>query len=104
MQNFETMFLGGLLVALGVVASAIADRIRGIKVQRMVRQPVARRGDAFATSTQDSMRCDVIAALVQAGYSKHEAAEAVAGVPSSACSTLESWTRAALKKLASRVS
>lgn len=109
MMQIAYMLVGAGLVVLGVLTGALADRIRGIKAQRgakfwnepgMPRKP--QRDTAPGNPTEIALSRDVTAALVQAGYSKREAVEAVGNVPSSACSTLESWTRAALKKLASQ--
>ena len=103
------MLFGAGLVVLGVLAGALADRIRagGVLIGRAhgrARKSANQPPDALpGNSAEVKMASDVIAALVQAGYSKAEASEATAGVASSACSTLESWTRAALKKLATRV-
>lgn len=43
MQNTLSMLLGAALVALGVLAAALADRIRGLRVSREAAQPRAGR-------------------------------------------------------------
>lgn len=58
-------------------------------------RPASVASDAVAKD--DAMAKDVIAALVSAGYRKSAAAAAVFAVPPSECTTLESWTVAALR-------
>lgn len=105
------LLLGAALVAIGVLAGAAADRIRGLRVaQRAARDPIDRverrsptppRGAPIPTTTaHTAMARDVVATLVTAGYGKIEAQRAVVACPGSQCATIESWTRAALRKIA----
>lgn len=101
-----SMLLGAALVVFGVLASALADRIRGLKIARpQAREPreLAPRKEASAPVMTDAhvrLGNDVKTALVQMGYSKHEASAAIAECKGSEQASLEAWTRAALKKLA----
>lgn len=101
------ILFGALLVSVGVLASALADRIRGIRLvrERAPREPkveVAKLKGAtparFMTTATDALRRDVVLALTTMGYGKIEASEAVDACAGSECGTIESWTRAALKR------
>ncbi len=106
-MNMLSMLFGAALVALGVIAAGVADRIRGIRVQRASspREITARIPKAKALRTTESppgeerMLRDVVTALTQAGYSGVEAGTAAYKTPASQRSTLESWTRGALAQL-----
>ena len=97
MNDLLHMLFGAALVVVGVLSSAIADRIRGIRTRRELAARERKQADtAPGNSAEVAMSRDVVAALMTAGYSRHEATEATCGVPRSATATLESWTRAAL--------
>lgn len=100
--NLLPMLIGAGLVAFGVIAGAVADRIRGVRTMRVPapRKPSIAQGPM--TSAQTDMAAKVVVTLVTAGYDKRTAAEAVAACASSECSTIESWTRAALKRCTRR--
>lgn len=104
-------FAGGILLALGVVIGAVADRIRGrgATVPRYraskaagahpVREIVKlAHGTDIATDASSRMAADVQRALVTAGYDKATAQIAVAACAGSERATLEAWTRAALRQ------
>lgn len=111
MANVAYMFLGAFLVTLGVLGSATADRIRGRyrtdtrgREKHATGEPVKReqapraREDAGRTTpAHDAMARDVAEVLTGAGYRKSEAAAAVAACKPSEQSSLEAWTRAALR-------
>jgi hypothetical protein len=113
--------LGAGLVMLGVIAAAIADRIRGLRVNRpaarreadaieVVAAPAAPKtkrqqyvdrvatGETPSQVKMDQDAGDVIAALVAAGYKKQIATEAVWGCGAADRQTIEGWTRAALRR------
>ena len=107
-----SMLLGALLVVVGVLASALADRIRGRRVDRVGR--VGRVGprarvvdrppgrDRFAqASDADKKRGDqVTLALMSSGWRPTIAKSATWLCEQSERLTLEAWTRAALKNCA----
>lgn len=124
------MLMGAVLVMLGVLATALADRIRGLRVSRETAPreragrgqsahavlPVAEpepmapakpprtpraepRAESKVQAGTDGS-ADVIAALVQAGYKKPEAAEATWGCSAVERTTIERWTGAALRRCA----
>lgn len=106
MNDLAHILLGAALVWLGVIAGALADRIRSISrktsTERAERTPRSRatapaRG-VPVTSAHESMARDVTAALVTAGYDKAIAASAVAACAGSETATIEGWTRAALRR------
>lgn len=113
MMGILYMAFGALLVVSGVLAAALADRIRGIRAQRTPVTPreraetvrpapaptPARRVPIPVTPATDDMN-DVIAALVAAGYKKPVAAAAALGCTGQERASLESWTRAALRRCA----
>jgi hypothetical protein len=112
---------GAALVAIGILAAALADRIRGIRGVHLGRATAreadrefgaarARRSTAApihvvepalaspkATKTAAD---DVIAALVAAGYKKSVATAAAWGCSTAERTTIEAWTRAALRHCA----
>ena len=110
------MLLGGSLVCLGVIAQAVADRIRGIRAADRQRKPVALAGDGDGAAlplrareepsarerapAATAMAKDVIAALVSAGFKKAQASEAAWGCTAAERATLEDWTGAALRRCA----
>lgn len=108
-MNALTLILGGLLVALGVCAGAMADRIRYGKRRRserttataeattapaMPRQRVAVEHESGAPA----FRTDVIAALTGFNFKRQIATLAVDACSASERATLESWTKAALRR------
>ena len=129
MHNTLWMLLGAALVSIGVLASALADRIRGLRVSREGYAPRERtsratsvpvappvipvmevrsappkpprvpRSEPKATSNNDGGD-DVIAALVAAGYKKPVAAEAVWACGMGERASIEGWTAAALRRCA----
>lgn len=113
------MLFGAALVASGVFAAALADRIRGLRVSREL--PIRARARTISESRElptrpievvepkpvkdaaqrlDSTANDVIAALVAAGYKKAIAAEAAWSCTAAERATIENWTRAALRRCA----
>ena len=97
------MLLGAALVALGVIAGAVADRIRGVRAARASSPRVANAKrdviDISKPPAEEALGVDVQAALVQAGFPRGEAMAATRNTPRSQRSTLESWTRGALALL-----
>ena len=127
MANFLYMLFGAALVALGVLAAALADRIRGLRVSREtaprenvrrhtvipVVEPVElhRATPAVPAKPQRAPRAeskvqsadgadDVIAALIGAGYKKPIATEATWACSAAERATIENWTGAALRRCA----
>lgn len=105
MNDILHMLFGAALVALGVLAGATADRIRGLRAQRRIEASVPRERrrtpEAIpATSAQTAMAREVALALATMGFTKAVAMEAVAACKSCETSTHESWLRAALKRCA----
>lgn len=117
MTNVLYMLLGGVLVVFGIMAAAVADRVRGIQAGgRAERQAVAPRAAApveheaepdrvkpqaarpRAEARTREMADDVIAALVESGYKKAVASEAAWGCGAAERATIESWTMAALRR------
>jgi len=116
------MLFGATLVAIGVIAAALADRIRGVRLVR--ERPTAgtrattpaRAADVVAPESErvkperarvprseekmGQMADDVIAALVAAGYKKPIAAEATWGCSVAERATVEIWAAAALRRSA----
>jgi len=122
------MLLGAALVAVGVLANALADRIRGLKIAReaaprerasrvqsapaiipviepeLVRPapakpPRAPRIEPKPTAMTEGGE-DVIAALVAAGYKKPIATEATWACGAGERASIEGWTAAALRRCA----
>lgn len=116
------MLLGAALVALGVLAAALADRIRALTPRGAVPRAEIAPGtptiDATAEPAPIKIRAtraetkiqhynsseDVVAALVAAGYKKAFAAEAAKSCSGSERATIEDWTRAALRRCAGEMS
>lgn len=125
--DFLYMLLGALLVAIGVVAGAFADRIRRAIVHRDIKPentiPTARARRATPApapaevarpapevirlvsnpveprvSLDAIMAKDVTAALTSAGYPKKRASDAVAACAPGERVSLEAWTAAALRR------
>lgn len=107
--------LGGALVVFGILAAAVADRVRGIRAQqRTTERPAAAPRTAVRSEQAEpepvklprprtevrvrEMADDVIAALVASGYKKAEAAEAAWGCGATERATIEGWTMAALRR------
>jgi hypothetical protein len=113
MTSPAQMLFGAALVVLGVLAAALADRLRGDHVRRRVAIPRARVGrpqdlnlnreraprDAL-NSLNANGATDVIAALTAAGYKKSAAAAATLSCGVNERLTVEDWTRAALRRCA----
>jgi Holliday junction resolvasome RuvABC DNA-binding subunit len=105
MTDVLPMLLGALLVSIGVLASAVADRIRQLRSTTTLRsepraQRVALAPAPAPVSAESEDSGDVLAALVAAGYKKAVAARAVAACTSREQATPESWTAAALRRCA----
>jgi hypothetical protein len=116
-MNVAYMMLGAALVAIGVLAAALADRIRGLRIARgratALREPAtftapARSDDRLdvveppATRPESRLQQvtadEVIAALVAAGHKKLVATDAVHGCSDTERATIVTWTRAALRR------
>jgi len=119
------VLFGAALVAIGVLASALADRIRGIRAERKTQErgvrvvppppeptravqeskrctPTLEQGKApRSSSIRDAVASDVIAALVASGYKRPVATEAVWSCGLHERASIEVWTRAALRRCAS---
>lgn len=113
LHDLLVALVAAALVIVGVIAGSIADRIRGNRatVRRTRAQahaPTDRlrssptTGAFFDNDTNLDMARDVITTLRTAGYDKRTAELAVAGCAPSQCATIESWTRAALKRAATK--
>jgi len=128
LSSFFCMLLGAALVAGGVLANALADRIRGLKITREAQprtnrtQPApapiqvveaeqvpavrpapvkrATRPEVKTPATEGSE--EVIAALVTAGYKKPVATEATWACGAGERASVEVWTAAALRRCALR--
>ncbi len=123
------MLLGAALVAVGVLAAALADRIRGQRSARdsQPREPRAARAQPASTRSlipvvelsrstpvvppakpqrpkQPSAdgADDVIAALVASGFKKPIATEATWACSVAERATVEGWTASALRRCARR--
>jgi hypothetical protein len=122
-MNVAYMALGAALVAIGVLTAALTDRIRGLRIVReratALRQPAlhttaqcsGQQLDVVETATrspaprtesrlQQGIADEVIAALVAAGHKKPVATDAVRGCSEAERATIETWTRAALRRSA----
>ena len=121
------MLLGAALVASGILASALADRIRGVKLvqeapsARPIRERLAPTVAAIPvvevevhpapapakaprvtrpeTKTEDGS-ADVIAALIEAGYKKSIATDAAWACTAAERATVEGWATSALRRCA----
>ena len=117
------MLFGAALVAIGVLAAALADRIRASRPRRarsiedsrelvpVPSQPKIEVVEAESAPARlapkktsrdkaQTMADEVIAALIAAGYKKAVAAEAVWGCNAQDRETIERWTGAALRRCA----
>lgn len=105
MNDVVNLLLGATLVVIGVVAAALADRIRGVRSTRESGPRAASIGSKAVASrdtpiaANDVVRQEVIGALVAAGYPKRVAGAATAGCAPEQRTTAEAWTRAALRTL-----
>ena len=107
-MNVAHVLLGASLVALGVLAAAVADRIRGVRATSVsapsAAAPNAKRlGRAprhTVAKVDDGGADEVVGALITAGYDKRVATAATAGCTPEQRATLETWTRAALRRCA----
>lgn len=104
MSNVLFMLLGAALVCVGVVISAVADRIRGVKPTRVTeralfleRQPKNKASKA-EPPPPDVMQQEVEGALTKMGFVKAEAHELAVAVPATDRHSHENWIRAALRK------
>lgn len=106
MDDVTHLLLGGALVVVGVVAAALADRIRGVRSTRESlpraaattrSKPLTPRHTSIAVN--NAAQEDVIGALVTAGFPKRAAAAATARCAPEQRTTPEAWTRAALTAL-----
>lgn len=114
------VLFGAALVAIGVLASALADRIRGIRAERKAQERGTRAGSVVEPEAPrsaptppkpekpraprvdgDTVASDVVSALVAAGYKKPVATEAVWSCGAHERGSIELWTRAALRRCAS---
>lgn len=116
------VLLGAVLVAFGVLASALSDRTRGIRLMRESAREAAVKTRHVAESVEpiepvelsrkpratrlpkdaamDDGAEDVIAALIAAGFKKGIATEATWGCTAVERATITDWTRAALRRVA----
>jgi hypothetical protein len=109
MTDILYMLLGGVLVVFGVMAAALADRVRGIKqagwwagdsrdaVAAIPTTPPRVRLESIP-SIPSAAEQDVIAALVASGYKKAAATDAARGCTAADRATIEGWTAAALRR------
>jgi hypothetical protein len=127
LSNVLFMLLGAALVAIGVLATALADRIRGGKFVRDVPQQRERPSRAHSAPVIPVVEPaelprpaakpqrprpepkpvaateggeDVIAALVASGYKKPIATEQTWACTAAERATIEGWTAAALRRCA----
>jgi len=118
MNDVLHMLLGAALVCLGILATALADRVRQLRITRSaspgVSASVARRnlGDTRHPNHEVSARAasksiatvpgseDVIAALQGAGYKKAVATQAVLTCSEQEQRSPEGWMAAALRRCA----
>jgi hypothetical protein len=102
------MLLGAALVAIGVLAAALADHIRDLRITReplqrtlprkAISEPIEVVEPEPTRAERVGMSKDVIAALIAAGYKRSAAAAAVDACTSAERTTIENWTRAALRR------
>jgi hypothetical protein len=102
------LLYGALPVIAGMLASAIADRIRGLRIERrasaraLIEHAAANRSKRDQvvdpiTGDQVRMADQVIGALVTAGWKRNIAKEATWRCGAGERITLESWCHAAFK-------
>ena len=97
------MLLGATLVCLGVLATALADRLRQPRITRRDNTGAPPRETARSTRKPfalDPGSEDVIAALQGAGYKKALATQAALACTTREQMTPESWMGAALRRCA----
>jgi hypothetical protein len=121
MNEVAHAVFGAVLVTIGVLAAALADRIRGLRMRRdrataparaaveVIEAELGQRSDRERTprpglKVQQAAASDVIAALVASGHKKPVATEAVRDCSASERTTIEDWTRAALRRCAQGLS
>lgn len=115
MQSALSMLLGAALVAVGVLVSALADRIRGIRADRHAarsapakpiltfRDVPARGSDPVMTAppaaepAEDPREADIVSAMVGAGYKTKDAQRAARACRDSERVSTESWLAAAFR-------
>lgn len=107
MNDVLHMLLGAALLAIGVLASALADRIRQVRSSVSPKEGLTRREPrakvAPVPAAPDSEEADsgeVVAALVAAGYKRATASRAASACTAREQSTPESWVAAALRRCA----
>jgi hypothetical protein len=108
MTSVLQLLLGAALVVAGVLATAIADRVRGVRLREVTVPPAARRHreacrlhSAHEVESRDTSGADdVIAALIAAGFKKSMAREATRSCNDAERVTVEDWTCAALRRCA----
>lgn len=114
MNDALHMLIGAGLVVIGVLASALADRIRGDRARRGTSaEGAAKRAitppklpevraemPVIATVVRKAAeaREEVVSALTGAGYKKGDAARAVDACSMAERESLEAWTRSALRR------
>lgn len=117
MNDVVHVLLGAGLVAIGVLAAALADRIRGLNIARdtatyaastplrptspAVKSARTPRAESMVRANTADGADDVIAALVAAGYKKQIARQATHACGPAERATPEDWARAALRGCAS---
>lgn len=113
MNGVAHTLLGAALVVVGMIAAALADRIRNIHLVRersteSMPSPIdvvsdrapkqkSERGRAHPETKQQDAD-DVVAALVAVGHKKQIATAAVFDCNARERTTMEGWTRAALRR------
>jgi hypothetical protein len=129
MDHIPAMLLGATFVLIGVLGSALADRIRGLRVtarrdlqpQRETLKQPQKAGSPVHDGRQrarvqnefdrriaipvvhtvlDTSSEDVVALLVSSGYAKPLAMKAVASCSAQERATQEQWVVAALRRVA----
>jgi Holliday junction resolvasome RuvABC DNA-binding subunit len=99
MNGLANLLLGAALVAIGVLAAALADRVRVVSGARdRTRRYVGEASSRHSRNADHEV--EVIGALVDAGYRKRVAVAATAGCAPEQRATVEAWTRAALRRCA----
>jgi len=104
------MLLGAALVVIGVLVTALADHIRGRKTApcKPKRSPGIPPVESSPQRTPVEPLDDptdaqvVIVALIAAGYKKQIASQAAWACSGGERATVEDWTRAALRRCASK--
>lgn len=116
-MNVAYMLVGASLVIAGVLVSALADRIRGIRAQRTrefwreppigerpartAKAPRPDRAEEPSAKRQpipNPIRATVVLALTEAGFSRSEAVAATAACTDAERQSLPEFTRAALQR------